>query len=121
MHILVVEDQAEIAQNLKALLEMEGHQAQVAATLAAAQKAIRARQPDLVFLDIHLSDGSGLDLLDFADAVKFIIITGSPTEDTLNTAFDHGAVAYLVKPFAMDDVLDAITRAGENQNTSSES
>jgi two-component system, CitB family, response regulator len=113
MNIMIVEDQAPIAQNLKELLEHEGHHTQMVATLAAARTILRARHPDLVFLDVHLPDGSGLDLLDYADAVKFVIITGTPREESLNTAFDHGAVAYLVKPFTLQDVLEAITLAGK--------
>ena len=63
--------------------------------------------------DLRAFARSGLELLDYADAVKFIIITGSPREESLNEAFDHGAVAYLVKPFTLQDVLDAIALAGE--------
>jgi two-component system, NtrC family, response regulator AtoC len=114
MYIVIVEDQQPIAQNLQELLTHEGHTTRIAANVGEGRKMIRARQPDLVFLDIHLPDGSGLDLLDFADVVKFIIITGTPREESLNTAFDHGAVAYLVKPFSLQDVLDAIKLAGES-------
>ena len=114
MYIVIVEDQEPIARNLQEILAHEGHETQIAANVADARAVIRGRHPDLVFLDIHLPDGSGLDLLDFADAVKFIIITGTPREESLNIAFDRGAVAYLVKPFSLEDVLDAITLAGEN-------
>ena len=114
MHIMIVEDQAPIAQNLKELLAHEGHHTQMAATLASARTMLRSRHPELVFLDINLPDGSGLELLDYADAVKFIIITGSPREESLNEAFDHGAVAYLVKPFTLQDLLEAITLTGES-------
>lgn len=113
MYIMIVEDQQPIAQNLQEILVHEGHTTQIAANVGEGRKMIRAQQPDLVFLDIHLPDGSGLDLLDFADVVKFIIITGTPREDSLNAAFDRGAVAYLVKPFTLQDVLDAIALAGE--------
>jgi len=114
MYIVIVEDQEPIARNLQEILAHENHETRLAATVAAARTMIRAREPDLVFLDIHLPDGSGLDLLGFADVVKFIVITGSPREESLNIAFDRGAVAYLVKPFTLEDVLDAITLAGEN-------
>jgi DNA-binding response OmpR family regulator len=113
MYIVIVEDQPEIAANLQEILTNEGHNTKIAADVGAGRTAIRARQPDLVFLDIHLPDGSGLDLLDFADEIKFIVITGTPHEESLNAAFDRGAVAYLVKPFTLQDVLDAIALAAE--------
>ena len=114
MYIMIVEDQAEIAGNLQEILTNEGHETQIATTIEDARAVLDNQLPDIVFLDIHLPDGSGLDLLDFADAVKFIIVTGTPREESLNMAFDRGAVAYLVKPFTLQDVLDAITLAGEN-------
>jgi DNA-binding NtrC family response regulator len=114
MYILIVEDQPEIAQNLQEILENEGHQTRIAASVGEGRARIRERHPDIVFLDVYLPDGIGLDLLDFAVTVKFVIMTGTPREESLNIAFDRGAVAYLVKPFTLQDVLDAITLAGES-------
>lgn len=113
MYILIVEDQPEIAANLQEILTNEGHETQLAPTLADAYTILDNQLPDIIFLDIYLPDGSGLDLLQHADSVKIIIMTGTPKEESLNTSFDHGAVAYLVKPFSLEDVLDAIMLAGE--------
>lgn len=115
MYILVVEDDPHIAANLAELLENEGHQAVTAATIAGARSQIQARLPDAVFLDLHLPDGSGLDLLNKIEGVPFIVITGSPEEETVDVAFDRGVVAYLVKPFSLADVLEAIAEIGGGQ------
>lgn len=112
MDILVVEDEPQIAKNLAELLATEGHETRVAHTVAQARDLIVARKPAVVFLDVHLPDGSGLDLLDANAGIAFIIITGTPAEETLDTAFAGGAVAYLVKPFSLVDVLDAIAQVG---------
>lgn len=114
MYIMIVEDQPEIAANLQEILTNEGHEAQIAPTLADARAVLENQLPDIVFLDIYLPDGSGLDLLAFAESTRIIIMTGTPREESLNNAFDRGAVAYLVKPFSLQDVLDAITLAGES-------
>jgi two-component system response regulator AtoC len=112
MYILVVEDEPQIAKNLAELLENEGHQSAVAHTIAEARRHINAHPPEVVFLDVHLPDGSGLDLL-ATEAVPFIVITGTPAEETLDTAFQRGAVAYLVKPFTLSEVLEALAQVGK--------
>jgi DNA-binding response OmpR family regulator len=108
MYILVVDDEPQVAKSLSELLIMEDHEAIVAANLAEAQGLIQQRRPDLVFLDMNLPDGSGLDLMNAVEGITFIIITGTPEEQTVDAAFDRGAAAYLVKPFSLDDVLEAI-------------
>jgi DNA-binding response OmpR family regulator len=113
MYILIVEDQPEIAANLQEVLTNEGHETQLAPTLADAYTILDIQLPDLMFLDIYLPDGSGLDLLRYAESIKIVMITGTPQEESLNAAFDRGVVAYLVKPFSVEDVLDAIQLAGE--------
>ncbi|MEO8609196.1 MAG: response regulator [Chloroflexota bacterium] len=114
MYIMIVEDQPEIAANLQEMLVNEGHETQIAPTIADARAVLDNQSPDIVFLDIYLPDGSGLDLLEYADSIRFIIMTGTPREESLNTSFNSGAVAYLVKPFTLEDVLDAITLTGES-------
>src|SRR5262249_12119510 len=114
MHILIVEDQPEIAANLQEILTNEGHETQIAPMLADAYAVLDNQLPDLIFLDIYLPDGSGLDLLQYAESIKIVMITGTPQEESLNAAFDRGVVAYLVKPFSVEDVLDAIQLAGES-------
>ncbi len=112
MYILIVEDDPNIAANLAELLEKEGHQAAIADSIAETGRLLQERKPQMVFLDLHLPDGSGLDLLDSIEGIPFIVITGSPEEATVDVAFDRGVVAYLVKPFLLADVLEAIAEVG---------
>jgi DNA-binding response OmpR family regulator len=113
MYILIVEDDPNIANNLAELVGYEGHQVAKAPDLADARRQIQERRPDVVFLDMHLPDGSGLDLLDKIEGIPFVVITGSPEEATVDIAFDRGVVAYLVKPFSLDDVLEALAEIGK--------
>jgi len=110
MYILVVEDDPPVAKNLVELLENEGHQTDIAYGLAEARARMEERLPDVVFLDIYLPDGNGLELMNAPKSVAFIIITGTPREQTVNEALAKGASAYLAKPFLWDDVLDALTK-----------
>src|SRR5687768_14199851 len=113
MYILIVEDDPHIAANLAELLQNEGHQTAIAATVAAARASLLQRKPQIVFLDVYLPDGKGLDLLDDIQGIPFIVVTGTPEEDTADLAFDSGVVAYLVKPFLQADVLEAIAEVGQ--------
>ena len=113
MYILIVEDDPHIAANLAELLTNEGHEAATAATVADARVSLQGHKPQIVFLDVYLPDGKGLDLLDDIEGIPFIVVTGSPEEDTVDAAFNRGVVAYLVKPFLRADVLEAIAEVGK--------
>jgi two-component system, NtrC family, nitrogen regulation response regulator NtrX len=113
MYILIVEDEPPVASNLAELLENEGHQTGIAHNLADAHTQMGERIPDVVFLDIYLPDGSGLELMTAYKEAEFVIITGTPREQTVNEALAKGASAYLAKPFLLDDVLDALARVAK--------
>lgn len=110
MFILIVEDEPQMARNLAELLENEGHQYDMAHTIADARAKVAARPPDAVFLDMHLPDGSGFDLMNTSEGLRYVVITGTPEQQMVDDAFDRGVVAYLVKPFSLGDVLDAIAQ-----------
>ena len=61
---LIVDDDPEIAKVLTELVEREGFAVTTAPTLAQAREEIAATVPDIVLVDIHLPDGSGLELLE---------------------------------------------------------
>ncbi len=64
--------------------------------------------PDLVLLDVHLPDMSGLDVLATLRAVGsdagVIMVTAERSADAVRTALHGGAMQYLVKPFEYDDL-----------------
>lgn len=70
-----------------------------APTAAQGLKVIDAEQPDLVLLDVYLPDASGLDLLRRIDTDAMMLSAASDPE-TVRMALRHGALAYLIKPFA---------------------
>src|SRR5258707_14695475 len=75
---LVVEDDSEMAHALGDLVEREGFDVTCASTLAAAREEIAATVPDILLVDIHLPDGSGLDLLEGLGPAdpEVVLITG---------------------------------------------
>jgi len=97
---LVVDDDPEIAKVLTELVEREGFAVTSASTLARAREEIATSVPDIVLVDIHLPDGSGLDLLEGLgpSAPEVVLITGQASVETAVDALRRGAADYLTKP-----------------------
>lgn len=81
-----------------------------AATARAAIAAIDELQPDLVFLDVQLTGASGIDVLAQVKHAPAVIFTTAHDQFAV-TAFELGAVDYLLKPFGRDRFRRAIERA----------
>jgi response regulator of citrate/malate metabolism len=81
----------------------------VAATGATALAEIERLEPDLVLLDVHLPDLSGVDVLrrlrGGGNDVGVMMVTAAREADTVRAAAAAGAAHYLVKPFEYDDLL----------------
>ena len=100
-HALIVEDDADAARVLSALIARQGHTVAAAGTLHAARRMLAMQRADLLLLDVHLPDGSGFDLLDNAELLadtEVVLMTGQATLDTSIKALRLGAADYLVKP-----------------------
>jgi DNA-binding NtrC family response regulator len=77
--ILVVEDDPSLRLLARVNLEFEGFRVREAASLGQARAALRDERPAVVFLDIHLGNELGEDLLDELDAagIPVVLVTGS--------------------------------------------
>jgi len=88
-----------------------------ARTLREAKARVAAKSPNLVFLDIHLPGGSGLEALaglrEESPGSRFIMLTSDSTPDNVKAAVEDGARGFVVKPFTADSVLAAIQRAAK--------
>jgi two-component system LytT family response regulator len=83
-------------------------------------KAIRELQPDLLFLDIHLSDGNGFDLLNKAE-FKGKIIFVTAFDEYACRAFEINAIDYLLKPISNERLKSAIMNIIHSENEKSNS
>src|SRR5688572_18472557 len=98
--LLVDDDEAFLA----ALAEAVGRESfstRTATSLAAAKAAISGGAPDVVLIDLHLPDGSGMELLEELSAfpsTEVVLITGQASVETAVEALRRGASDYLVKP-----------------------
>ncbi|MEA2604921.1 MAG: hypothetical protein QOF89_5913 [Acidobacteriota bacterium] len=112
LHILLVEDHADTAEALAALLEALGHRITVAGTVGDALAAAAANgHIDLVISDLGLPDGSGLDLMrELAGRYRLpgIALSGYGMEEDVRQSRDAGFARHLTKPVTLDLIKDVI-------------
>jgi len=109
--VLVVEDDAEIADVLRRSLRQEGHEVRTAADGVEALDATEEFIPDLVVLDLGLPRLDGVEVCrrirSESDVPILILTARSGTEDRVE-GLDSGADDYLVKPFERSELLARI-------------
>ncbi|MEI7645180.1 MAG: response regulator transcription factor [Chloroflexales bacterium] len=110
-HILVVEDEAEIASYLRRGLVYAGYTVEVATSGAAALAAARERPPDMVILDLGLPDIDGLTVaqrLRAGPPLPILMLTARDAVADRVAGLEGGAADYLTKPFAFEELLARI-------------
>lgn len=108
--ILFVDDDADFTAATRSLLKAESHDVQIAGSLEQAQDALQSDAFDVLFVDLSLPDGSGLELVQ-DNGPKAVIITGHPSMETAIRAVRGRVVDYLVKPLDRSQLLSSIQAA----------
>ncbi|MFT5823289.1 MAG: two-component system LytT family response regulator [Crocinitomix sp.] len=72
---------------------------------------IQTFQPDIVFLDIQMNDGTGFDILNRIESINFKIIFTTAFDNYAIRAFKYAAVHYLLKPVAYSELAESYGRA----------
>ena len=110
--ILLVEDDKLERMNLTLVLGREGFDLDVAANATEAYALLAHEHYELVLTDIGLPDGSGFEVLRAAkraDAgTKVVLVTGSQTSVTQESARVGGAESLILKPFALATILATV-------------
>ena len=116
--ILIVDDSFYMRTMLKNMLTDAGYE--VVGEAPNGQTALQMAKetnPDLVTLDVILPDNTGLDVLkgikqDQPD-MKVVIVSAVGQEVIVSEAIQYGALAYIVKPFSEEKVLEVVGKALE--------
>lgn len=114
MKAIIIEDEPLSAAELRTTLAEVAPQIEVVATassVAEAAQTLARTDHDLIFMDIHLEDGSGFDIFErVAIDVPVIFITAY--DSYALKAFENKGIDYLLKPFGRDDLQRAIDKLG---------
>jgi len=106
--ILIVDDEPQILEVLKAYLQREGFEPILKDSVASAVAALSEESPDMLILDINLPDGSGLDLLreyGVKASIPVVLLTARTDEVDRVVGLEMGADDYIVKPFSPREVV----------------
>jgi two-component system nitrogen regulation response regulator NtrX len=124
-HILVVDDEPDIRNLVKEILEDEGFEVSVAESGETARHARRLRRPDLILLDIWMDDVDGITLLrEWSEGgglpCPVIIMSGHGTVETAVEATRLGAYDFIEKPISLAKLLLVVNRALETEKLQQE-
>jgi two-component system LytT family response regulator len=111
---LIVDDIQKLRESLKDLLAKNCPSVEIigeAANVGDALKQIGKLKPDLVFLDIELSDGTAFELLSKLKSIAFKVIFVTAYNEYAIKAFKFSALDYLLKPVDRDDLINAVQKA----------
>lgn len=113
---ILVDDEIDSIRVLQTLLENFCPQVSIIGTAGGVETAldlISTSRPDLVLLDIEMSQGNAFDLLNQLMPLDFQVIFVTAFDNYAIRAFKYSAVDYLLKPVDIDDLLSAIGRVRE--------
>jgi len=114
-NILIIDDDPLICETISNVVKRMGHEAACAYTLQEGLEMLASRMADVVFLDVRLPDGSGLEALPRVQSApslpEVIILTGYGDPDGAELAMRHGVWDYIQKPSTVDALTLPLVRA----------
>ncbi|NIG52191.1 response regulator transcription factor [Chitinophaga sp. Cy-1792] len=113
-NILIIDDEPDICRLLQLNLVRHGYAVRYVHALHDGLQFLKSHKPDLLFLDIHLPDGSGLEALPVIKALDpslpIITISAYDNESEKQQALTTGASFFLAKPFNVRSVDELLNR-----------
>ncbi len=113
--IIVLDDELIIRKSIEEQLRRKRYSVVTASTMAEAEAHLRRDRYDLVFADIHLPDGNGIDLLrrlaQQPDRPVVVIMTGQASIESAVECMRAGAFDYVIKPFSLSQIMMVVEKA----------
>lgn len=113
--VLVIDDEPDVRDTLKNILERKGYSVLAAQDGQEGIKIVENQDVTVVICDIAMPKMDGLEFLkhvhDFKFKAEVVMITGQSSLDRCVEAIEYGACGYLIKPLKMDDILDSVKGA----------
>ena len=113
MRVLIVEDETTAFENLSQMLSVADPTLEIVGNTEGVQQTVRwlrsNPQPDLIFMDIHLSDGSAFSIFEMMEIDVPIIFTTAYDQYAID-AFRVNSIDYLLKPVKQERLESALTK-----------
>ncbi len=112
INAIIIEDEKPAAEKLSNMLSKTDENISVVKVFDTVRESVtwlKANSPDLIFLDLQLSDGLALDIFRQTQVQTPVIFTTAYDQYAIE-AFKHNSVDYLLKPFLQDDLNFAISK-----------
>jgi DNA-binding NtrC family response regulator len=117
--ILIVDDEERFRNTMSKLLTVEGYEVSIAGTGQEALEMLRQNLHDLVILDVRMPEMNGVQVLSEIKKIdvslEVIIMTGYASVDTAKEIMKLGAYDYLLKPYAIAELLEKIDAAHDRK------
>ena len=113
---LIIDDEANNREKLRNLIVKNCPDIEIAGEAVGVRSgisAIREKNPELIFLDIRMDDGSGFDLLNRFDTIDFKVVFVTAYEEFALKAFRFSAIDYLLKPVDPDELIEAVKKVSD--------
>lgn len=114
-NILVAEDERDIRELINFTLSFAGHTVEQAANGEEAVSKAQEITPDLIMLDVRMPKMTGyeacrqLKAIDGIKDIPVVFLSAKGQEEEVQTGLDAGAIDYILKPFAPDELTQRIT------------
>lgn len=116
--VWIVDDDQEMAKAISMMLELLDCQTtRFLHARTAAQTLLTGERPDMIVLDIHMPEVSGLDLLEFLrrrpewEDLPIVMLSSEAADVTVDEAMELGADGYVMKPVTLEELKKAIETA----------
>ena len=120
LKIFVVDDDADVADALAEVLELNGHEVKVAYGSQQAIETFQKEDFDLAFMDVMMPGKNGvesfIEIKKFKPDVKVVMMTGYSVQNLLDQAVEEGVAGVLHKPVAVDDLLTMLADIQRRKN-----
>jgi CheY-like chemotaxis protein len=114
-HILVAEDERDIRELINFTLMFAGHTLSLASNGEEALQLAQKLRPDLIMMDVRMPKMTGYEAcremkkIDGIKDVPVVFLTAKGQDDEVEMGKEAGAIAYILKPFAPDDLARRIS------------
>ncbi len=116
--LLLVDDDEPFLRRLTKAMEKRGFKVESAGSVAAGRAIATARPPAYAVVDLRLTDGNGLDIVEVLNDTRpdcrVVVLTGYGAIATAVAAVKIGATDYLSKPADASDIMNALLASGDD-------